>query len=72
MGKTIVEYSGEVIILPNKADPIVARFEHVYGHPRLADGRPATTSKIVSISPDGVIETLNTIYRQRGNHANQK
>ena len=33
-------------------------------HPRLGDCNWVTTSKILSVSEDGTIETLNTIYKK--------
>ena len=63
--KTVVEYDGDVTFLPNKKDPIVARFEHIYGHPRFPDSKCVTSSKIISIADDGEIETINTVYRPR-------
>ena len=62
--KTTVEYSGEVLFFPNKKEPVAARIEHVYGHPRFEDGKLLITSQIVSVI-DGVIETKNTIYKPR-------
>ena len=59
----VVECSGEVTILPNRKDPIVARLESVHGHPYFPPGKRVTTSEIVTISDDGTIETLNTIYK---------
>jgi hypothetical protein len=61
--KLEVRYAGEVTFFPNKKDPIVAKFDRVYGHPRFTDGKCVTSSKIVAIADDGTIETLNTIYR---------
>ena len=63
--KLEVRYEGEVLFFPNKKDPIVARFESVYGHPRFPDGERVISSQIVSIANDGTIETLNTIYRPK-------
>ena len=33
-------------------------------HPRLGDCDWVTTSKVLSVSEDGTIETLNTIYKK--------
>ena len=63
--KLEVRYDGEVLFFPNKKDPIVARFESVYGHLRFPDGERVISSQIVSIANDGTIETLNTIYRPK-------
>lgn len=65
--KKIVYYAGEVTFFPNDEEPIVAKFDRVYGHPRYPDGKRLTSSKIVSIADGGVIETLNTVYQPRRN-----
>ena len=36
----------------------------VKNHPRLGDCRYVNTSRVLSVSDDGTIETLNTIYKK--------
>ena len=36
----------------------------VKNHPRLGDCAYVSTSKVLSVSDDGTIETLNTIYKK--------
>ena len=63
--KPVVKISNYTIVRTRSGEALIGKLASG-GHPRLAEGTIAQTSRILSKDKPGFIETLNTIYELVG------